>query len=83
MDISMPSDFPLIDFRAFGLAAQKFFPELLSDQNLNDRKDCDIFNGHGRLYATATGSASIPAKNSALCLITRMSLGAKAALTKN
>jgi hypothetical protein len=30
MDISMPSDFALTDFRAFGLAAQKFFPKLLA-----------------------------------------------------
>jgi hypothetical protein len=71
MDISMPSDFPLTDFRAFGLAAQKFFPKLLSDEDLNDpRERLHIFNGHGRLYATATGSASIPAKNSTLCLMT-------------
>jgi hypothetical protein len=34
MDISMPSDFPMADFRAFGLATQKFFPKLLSDEDL-------------------------------------------------
>ena len=39
MDISMPSDFPLTDFRAFGLAAQKFFPKLLSDADLNDPQE--------------------------------------------
>ena len=36
MDISMPSNFPSVDFRAFGIAAQKFFPKLLSDEDLND-----------------------------------------------
>jgi hypothetical protein len=84
MDISMPSDFSMADFRAFGLATQKFFPKLLSDEDLKiRRKDCDTFNGHGRLYATATGSVSIPAKNSGFCSITRVSLGGKAALMKN
>ena len=39
MDISMPSDFPLTDFRAFGLTAQKFFPKLLSDEDLNDPQE--------------------------------------------
>ena len=36
MDISMPSSFPQIEFRAFGLAAQAFFPKILSDDDLND-----------------------------------------------
>jgi hypothetical protein len=39
MDISMPFDFPLTDFRAFGLAAQRFFPKLLSDEDLNDPQE--------------------------------------------
>ena len=39
MDISMPPDFPLIDFRAFGIAAQSFFPKLISDENLNDPQE--------------------------------------------
>jgi hypothetical protein len=39
MDISMPSDFPLTDFRAFGLASQRFFPKLLSDEDLNDPQE--------------------------------------------
>jgi hypothetical protein len=39
MDISMPPDFPLIDFRAFGIAAQSFFPKLLSDEDLNDPQE--------------------------------------------
>lgn len=36
MDISMPRDFPANDFRAFGLAARNFFPETLSDEDLDD-----------------------------------------------
>jgi len=36
MDISMPSGFPQIEFRAFGLAAHAFFPKILSDDDLND-----------------------------------------------
>jgi hypothetical protein len=39
MDISMPPAFPLIDFRAFGVAAQSFFPKLLSDEDLNDPQE--------------------------------------------
>jgi hypothetical protein len=39
MDIFMPSDFPMADFRAFGLATQKFFPKLLSDEDLNDPQE--------------------------------------------
>jgi hypothetical protein len=39
MDISMPSNFPLTDFRAFGVAAQSFFPKLLSDEDLNDPQE--------------------------------------------
>jgi hypothetical protein len=39
MDISMPSDFPMADFRPFGLATQKFFPKLLSDEDLNDPQE--------------------------------------------
>jgi hypothetical protein len=84
MDISMPSDFPMADFRAFGLATQKFFPKLLSDEDLNDRQEkLRHFQRAWYLYATDTGSASIPAKNSAFCSITRVSLGGKAAPMKN
>lgn len=36
MDISMPSGFPEAEFRTFGLAAHAFFPDLVSDENLND-----------------------------------------------
>ena len=32
----MPSGFPESEFRAFGLAAHAFFPQLLSDEDLND-----------------------------------------------
>jgi hypothetical protein len=39
MDISVPPAFPLIDFRAFGVAAQSFFPKLLSDEDLNDPQE--------------------------------------------
>jgi hypothetical protein len=39
MDIFIPSDFPLTDFRAFGIAAQRFFPKLLSDEDLNDPQE--------------------------------------------
>jgi hypothetical protein len=39
MDISMPPDFPLTDFRTFGVAAQNFFPKLLSDEDLKDRRE--------------------------------------------
>jgi hypothetical protein len=39
MDISMPFDFLLTDFRAFGVAAQSFFPKLLSDEDLNDPQE--------------------------------------------
>ena len=35
----MPSDFPMADFRPFGLATQKFFPKLLSDEDLNDPQE--------------------------------------------
>ena len=35
----MPSNFPLTDFRAFGVAAQSFFPKLLSDEDLNDPQE--------------------------------------------
>jgi hypothetical protein len=38
MDISMPSDFPLNDFRAFGLAAQTYFPTLVSDEDDPQRR---------------------------------------------
>jgi len=33
MDISMPPNFPTTDFRAFGIADQRFFPKLLSDED--------------------------------------------------
>jgi len=36
MDIVMPPAFPEKEFRAFGLAASKFFPALLSDEALFD-----------------------------------------------
>jgi hypothetical protein len=36
MDITMPSTFPETEFRAFGLAATQFFPDLLSDEVLSD-----------------------------------------------
>jgi hypothetical protein len=36
MDIAMPSAFPNEEFRAFGLAAQSFFPPLTSEENLSD-----------------------------------------------
>lgn len=36
MDISMPPDLPLADFRAFGVAAQNFFPKLLNDKDRTD-----------------------------------------------
>jgi hypothetical protein len=39
MDISMPYDFPLKDFRAFDLGSQSFFAKLLSDENLNDPQE--------------------------------------------
>lgn len=38
-DIVMPSTFPEIDFRAFGIAATKFFPALLSDEVLYDPQE--------------------------------------------
>jgi hypothetical protein len=39
MDISMPTNFPTIDFRAFGIAAQGFFPKLVSDEDLDDPQE--------------------------------------------
>jgi hypothetical protein len=48
MDISVPSGFPLIDFRAFG-RAQKYFPKLLSDEDLNDPQEsilCRVKKAH-------------------------------------
>jgi len=36
MDVAMPPAFPLEDFRAFGVAASRFFPDLLSDEDLSD-----------------------------------------------
>ncbi|MGD0163335.1 MAG: hypothetical protein ABSB39_12785 [Candidatus Sulfotelmatobacter sp.] len=36
MDISMPREFPEAEFRAFGRAADAFFPGLVSDENLSD-----------------------------------------------
>src|SRR5438270_8513013 len=36
MDIVMPPAFPENDFRAFFTAAARFFPELLSSENLSD-----------------------------------------------
>jgi hypothetical protein len=39
MDIVMPSTFPETDFRAFGIAAAKFFPALLSDEVLYDAQE--------------------------------------------
>ena len=39
MDIKMPSAFPETEFRAFGLAATQFFPELLSDELLFDSQE--------------------------------------------
>jgi hypothetical protein len=39
MDIVMPSTFPETDFRAFGIAAAKFFPALLSDEALYDAQE--------------------------------------------
>jgi hypothetical protein len=36
MDMAMPSSFPLDEFRAFGIAAQRFFPKMISDEDLND-----------------------------------------------
>jgi hypothetical protein len=35
----MPPAFPETDFRAFGAAAHAFFPELVSDENLNDKQE--------------------------------------------
>ena len=36
MNFAMPASFPEADFLAFGRAASRFFPELLSDECLND-----------------------------------------------
>lgn len=36
MDIALPPTFPETEFRAFGVAASKFFPALLSDEALYD-----------------------------------------------
>src|SRR5216684_6960491 len=36
MDFTMPSIFPDTEFRAFGIAAGRFFPALLSDEVLYD-----------------------------------------------
>ena len=36
MDMAEPSSFPLDEFHAFGMAAQHFFPKLISDEDLND-----------------------------------------------
>jgi hypothetical protein len=39
MDFVMPSSFPETDFRAFGIAATRFFPDLLSDEVLYDAQE--------------------------------------------
>src|ERR1039458_4314066 len=39
MDIVMPPAFPETEFRAFGLAATKFFPALMSDEALFDPQE--------------------------------------------
>jgi hypothetical protein len=39
MDIVMPPAFPETEFRGFGLAAQRFFPALLSDEALFDPQE--------------------------------------------
>jgi len=36
MDIMTPPSFPMYEFRAYGLAANPFFPEFMSDENLFD-----------------------------------------------
>ncbi|MGH9351045.1 MAG: hypothetical protein ACRD2G_02620, partial [Terriglobia bacterium] len=36
MDITMPAAFPEADFRAFGLAASGFFPDMAGDDTLFD-----------------------------------------------
>jgi hypothetical protein len=36
MNFTMPTSFPEVDFRAFGIAAGQFFPDLLSDEVLYD-----------------------------------------------
>jgi hypothetical protein len=36
MDISMPSSFPMPEYRAFGLATRSLFPQTLSDEDMND-----------------------------------------------
>ncbi|MBI3278745.1 MAG: hypothetical protein HYZ57_02770 [Acidobacteria bacterium] len=36
MDISMPSSFPMNEFRAFGLATKPFFPAILSNEDMSD-----------------------------------------------
>jgi hypothetical protein len=48
MDISMPPDFPTTDFRAFAIAAQGFFPKLLSDEDLNDPQELRHFPWTGQ-----------------------------------
>jgi hypothetical protein len=49
-----------------------FFAKLLSDEDLNDPQD--------KLRATAIGSVSIPAKNSALCSSMLRRAGARAVM---
>jgi hypothetical protein len=38
-DIAMPASFPETDFRAFGIAASTFFPDMMSDDALFDTQE--------------------------------------------